>query len=112
MKEVFLVIHLILAIALVVTVLLQRSEGGALGMGGGPGGFMTARGAGDLLSRTTAILAACFFATSLVLTVMSGKGTRSRSILDDAAIPKSQTEAPLKTAPPPAGLPQVPLSDK
>jgi protein translocase SecG subunit len=58
---ILLVLQIIVAIALVGVILLQRSEGGALGMGGGPGGFMTARGAGDLLTRTTAILAAVFF---------------------------------------------------
>lgn len=108
MKEVLLVIHLILAVALVVTVLLQQSEGGALGMGGGPGGLMTNRGAGNLLSRTTAILAACFFATSLILAILSQSGSRSRSILDDAAAAKNKIEAPALPAP----KPQVPLSDK
>ena len=107
MKEVVMVIHLLLAIGLVVTVLLQQSEGGALGIGGGPGGRMTNRGAGNLLSRTTAILAACFFATSLTLAVMSSKGTRSRSVLDEAAT-KNAVTAPAV----PASRPQVPLSDK
>jgi len=61
-------------------VLLQRSEGGGLGIGGGGGaggGFMTARGTANLLTRVTAILAACFFATSLVLAIMAG-GPRKR----------------------------------
>jgi preprotein translocase subunit SecG len=106
MKEVILVIHLILALALVVTVLLQQSEGGALGIGGGPGGLMTNRGAGNLLSRTTAILAACFFATSLILAILSEKGSRARSILDENAAPKTTTEAPAQ----PKSLPEVPLS--
>ncbi len=53
MQTVLLSIHLIVALALVVTILLQRSEGGALGIGGGAGGMMTARGAGDLLTKTT-----------------------------------------------------------
>ncbi|TNE65880.1 MAG: preprotein translocase subunit SecG [Alphaproteobacteria bacterium] len=66
MESVLLVIHLMLAIALVATILLQRSEGGALGIGGG-GGFMTARGAGDALSRTTKWLAIFFLANSLAL---------------------------------------------
>jgi preprotein translocase subunit SecG len=62
MTAVILVIHLLLAIALVCVVLLQRSEGGALGMGGGGGmgGFMTGRATADLLTRTTTVLAACF----------------------------------------------------
>ena len=108
MKDVILVIHVILAIALVVTVLLQRSEGGALGIGNGPGGLLTNRGAANLLSRTTAILAACFFATSLILTVFAQKGSRSRSILDEVNLPKVQSQAPAQ----PAKAPQVPFSDK
>ena len=78
MQEVLLVVHLMLAIAIVITVLLQRSEGGALGMGGGSGGgggggggLMTGREAANLLTRSTAVLAACFFATSLTLTIMA-----------------------------------------
>ncbi|GFO82334.1 MAG: hypothetical protein A49_19610 [Methyloceanibacter sp.] len=64
MTTVILLIHVMIALALVGVVLLQRSEGGALGIGGGGGaggGFMTGRSAGDALTRTTAILAACFF---------------------------------------------------
>lgn len=68
METVLIVIHLMVVVALVVVVLLQRSEGGALGMGGGGGGgFMSARGAANALTRTTAILAAAFFATSIGL---------------------------------------------
>mgnify|MGYP001491236719 CR=1 FL=1 len=58
MATIILIIHLMLAVALVATVLLQRSEGGALGIGGGGDGFMTGRGAGNALTRATAILAA------------------------------------------------------
>jgi preprotein translocase subunit SecG len=65
MSTVLLLIHIMVALALVGVVLLQRSEGGALGIGGGGGGFMTGRSAGNALTKTTAILAACFFATSL-----------------------------------------------
>lgn len=73
--NVLLVVNVFVCIALVGVVLLQRSEGGALGMGGGggPGGFMTARGAGDLLTRTTWILAAVFFLLSITQTVLSGR---------------------------------------
>ena len=88
MESVVLVIHLLIAIGLVGTILLQKSEGGALGMGGGGsggmGGFMSGRAAGDLLTRTTAILAACFFLTSFVLAILSGAGNESKSILDQA----------------------------
>ena len=72
MSTVLLLIHLMIAIALVGVVLLQRSEGGALGIGGGGGGgFMTGRSAGNALTKTTAILAACFFVTSLTLSIMA-----------------------------------------
>ncbi|PPR68916.1 MAG: hypothetical protein CFH02_00758, partial [Alphaproteobacteria bacterium MarineAlpha3_Bin1] len=87
MNSIVLVIHLILAIALVGAVLLQKSEGGALGMGGGGGGggmggFMTGRGAADLLTRTTAILAACFMATSMILAILAADTRTQGSILD------------------------------
>lgn len=72
METVLITIHLMVVLALIGAILLQRSEGGALGIGGGGGGgggFMSARGAGDLLTRTTAILAVAFFATSIGLTL-------------------------------------------
>lgn len=70
MQTVLIVFHLLIVIALVAVVLLQRSEGGALGVGGG-GGFMTGRGQANVLTRATAILAALFFATSLTLTLLA-----------------------------------------
>ena len=71
MTTVLLLIHVMVAIALVGLVLLQRSEGGALGIGGGGGGFMTGRSAGNALTKSTAVLAACFFATSLALSILA-----------------------------------------
>lgn len=81
METVLIVIHLIIVLALVGVVLLQRSEGGGLGIGGGSG-FMTARGAANALTRTTAILAAAFFATSLGLSLIARYGERPTDILD------------------------------
>ena len=99
MIVVLLVIHLVLAIALVGVVLLQRSEGGGLGMGGGGmGGFMTGRATTNLLTRATAILAAAFMATSLTLAILSGSG-RPRSIIDQPT-PESTPAAPARPAPP------------
>ena len=73
METVVLTIHVIIVLALIGVVLLQRSEGGALGMGAGSGGgFMTGRGAANALTRTTSILAALFFATSLGLAFFAG----------------------------------------
>jgi preprotein translocase subunit SecG len=81
METVIIVIHLMIVIALVGVVLLQRSEGGGLGIGGGSG-FMTARGAANALTRSTGILAAAFFATSLVLSVIARYGESPTDILD------------------------------
>jgi len=90
MTTVLLVIHLLLAIALVGIVLLQRSEGGALGMGGGGmGGFMTSRSTANLLTRTTAVLAACFMATSLILAVLATHEQRGAKSLLDQTKPAS-----------------------
>ncbi len=99
MTSVILVIHLILAIALVGIVLLQRSEGGALGMGGGGGGggggmggFMSGRAAADLLTRTTALLAAGFMVTSLTLAILAS-GERTQGSILDKPLPKVETPA-------------------
>lgn len=81
MQTVVIVIHLLIVLALVGVVLIQRSEGGGLGIGGGSG-FMTARGASNALTRTTAILAAAFFATSLLLGIMARFGDSPTDILD------------------------------
>jgi len=97
MQTVLIVIHLLVVIALVGVVLLQRSEGGALGVGGG-GGFMTGRGQANALSRATAILAALFFATSLTMSIIAGWSRAPRSIIDGAA--PASTSAPAgKTLP-------------
>lgn len=81
MQTVIIVIHLLVVIALVGVVLVQRSEGGGLGIGGGSG-FMTARGAANTLTRATGILALAFFATSLTLSIMARYGDRPLDILD------------------------------
>ena len=91
MQTVLIVVHLMIVIALVAVVLLQRSEGGALGVGGGSG-FMTGRGQANVLTRATAILAALFFVTSLSLTILAGFGRGQRSILDGAPAGTSQSE--------------------
>lgn len=71
MTAVLLVLHALITIGLIVLILLQRSEGGALGMGGGPGGLMSGRAAGNILTRGTSILGAAFFVTSISLTVLA-----------------------------------------
>ena len=84
MTTVLIVIHIMLVLALIVLVLLQRSEGGALGIGGGGGGggsFMSARGAADALTKTTTIVAAGFFATSIALGVVANQTNRTEDVL-------------------------------
>ncbi len=85
METVLLVVHLMIAVALVATVLLQKSEGGGLGIGGsggGGGGFLTGRGTANLLTRTTAALAVCFFITSISLTILAERTAREGSVFD------------------------------
>ena len=73
------VVHVLIAITLVGVVLLQKSEGGALGMGGGGmSGFMTGRSTANLLTRTTAVLAGLFFLSSILLVVLSNAGRAPR----------------------------------
>ncbi len=109
MQTVLIVVQLIVSVALVIVVLLQRSEGGALGMGGsgsGLGGFFSPRGAADTLTRTTAILGVMFFVTSLALTVVSLHG-RPQSFLDqNPGAPVSS--APAQKAPSKPNTPALP----
>ena len=100
--------QIVISICLVGVVLLQRSEGGGLvGGGGGPSGMMSVRGAGDLMTRTTWILATAFFVTSLLLTILSGREKGASSVVDrlkiDAVDPNSLNQKP---AAPPAGTAQ------
>jgi preprotein translocase subunit SecG len=80
MQHVVIVIHLMLVLALIGVVLLQKSEGGGLGIGS-TGGFMTSRGTANVLTRATAILAGLFFATSLILSILAGINRKPTSIL-------------------------------
>jgi preprotein translocase subunit SecG len=97
MTTVLIVIHLIVVLALVAVVLLQRSEGGGLGLGGGSGGgvsgFLTGRGQANVLTRATAMLAAAFFVTSLTLSFIAANNRAPRSILD-GAVPAAPGSAP------------------
>src|SRR4051812_44808424 len=80
--NILLVILVIDCVALTGVILLQRSEGGALGMGGGPSGMFTARGAGDLLTRTTAILTVVFFSLSLIISLMAGHSRSGAAVTE------------------------------
>jgi preprotein translocase subunit SecG len=104
---VLLAIHILVAIALVGVILLQKSEGGALGMGGGGmSGFMTGRTTANLLTRATAILAATFMTTSVLLVVMHNREHAPRSILEQSA--PAAPEAPAAPAVP---QPQTPPAE-
>src|SRR6266446_8884835 len=102
-------VHVLIAIALVGVILLQKSEGGALGMGGGGmSGFMTGRSTANLLTRVTAVLAAAFMTTSILLVVLHNRDRAPRSIIDQGApaapvVPQPQTP-PAEPAQPSAPL--------
>ena len=120
MATVLLIIHLFVTLALIGVVLLQRSEGGGLGIGSsqGMGAFMTGRGTANLLTRTTAVLGAMFFALSLALALLGrGTGQAPRSILDGppptvpgASLPLAPSPAPTTPAAPSAPAPAAPPS--
>jgi preprotein translocase subunit SecG len=86
MEAVLITAYLIIVVALIAVILLQRSEGGGLGIGSGnAGGLMTVRGSANLLTRTTAVLATLFFVTAIGLTILTEINRGSRSILEQAA---------------------------
>ena len=97
MQHVVIVIHLMLVLALIGVVLLQRSEGGGLGIGS-TGGFMTSRGTANVLTRATAILAALFFGTSLILSILAGFNRKPTSIIDGSS--SAPTQGAPSSAPP------------
>jgi preprotein translocase subunit SecG len=120
MTTILLVIHLLLAIALIGVVLLQRSEGGALGIGGGgAGSLFTSRGAANVLTRTTAVLAVAFFITSVTLTMLARQEHGPASVFDEVtpATGQPQKQQPaqgtdpsvLPNLPPANPAPQVPV---
>lgn len=84
METILLVILIVIAVAMIGIVLLQRSEGGALGIGGGPSAMFSARGTANLLTRATAVLGALFMILSLVLAILSGGWSERDSVLDAA----------------------------
>jgi preprotein translocase subunit SecG len=101
MREFVIVVHLMIVLAMIGFVLLQKSEGGGLGIGS-TGGFMTSRGTANVLSRTTAYLAGAFFVTSLVLSMLAGLHRAPTSIVQPTA------NAP--AAPSPSSAPATPAA--
>ena len=98
MQTVVIVVHLMIVAAMIATVLLQKSEGGGLGVGGGAG-FMSSRGTANLLTRTTAVLAVGFFLTSLFLSWYPSYDRRPSSIINPAS--QSQPAGPATPVSPP-----------
>ena len=106
MTILLLVVHILIALALVGVILLQKSEGGALGMGGGGmSGFMTGRSTANLLTRVTAGLAVAFFATSILLVVIHNRERAPHSIIDQGS-----PAGPVAPASPAAPVPAAPAA--
>lgn len=99
MENVVLTIHLILAVLLTGVVLLQRSEGGGLGMGGGGGGVMTGRQAANAMTRLTWIFGIALFCTSIALTVIAAQQSTGSSIMDQLGVPEQSQKAPAGNLP-------------
>jgi preprotein translocase subunit SecG len=105
------VVHVLIALTLIGVVLLQKSEGGALGMGGGGmSGFMTGRSTANLLTRTTAILAVLFFSTSIMLVVFGNYGRAPHSIIDSGGPLPGLPGAPLSPSAPTPAIPTAPAA--
>lgn len=108
-QNVVLAIHALIALALVLVVLLQRSEGGGLGMGRSSDGMTSVRGQANLLTRTTAILAAVFFATSIALAVFAGTANKPTPVIPTGpTAPIAPGAAPVPGAPPAPATPAAP----
>lgn len=113
MENVILTVHLILALLLIGVVLLQRSEGGGLGMGGGgAGGVMSGRQAANALSKLTWIIASAFIVTSIALTVVAARNATGGSVVDQLPAASGEVSTPalpdLTMPPPAADAPMTP----
>ena len=108
-----LIVQTLIAVALIATILMQRSEGGGLGVGGSSSGFMTARGAADFLTRSTAVLGGLFIVLSIVMAAFAGAARQPTKIDTSLANSAAPFEAP-KQAPPQQTAPaptQAPTSN-
>jgi len=102
MENVVLIVHLFLALGLIAVVLMQRSEGGGLGIGGG-GGATTGRPAGTALGKLTWILAIAFIITSITLTIIAAQKAAGTSVIDQLGITPPAQNAPADDLIPPGG---------
>ncbi len=105
MDRIIIVIHVMVAITMIAVILLQRSEGGGLGIGGGGGGggmggLMSGRGTHNLLTRSTAVLAAAFMATSITLALLALDRGEPRSIIDELPVEQETPVVPEGPSPP------------
>jgi preprotein translocase subunit SecG len=105
--NILLAFMILVCILMVLVILAQRSEGGALGIGGGPSGFMTARGAGNFLTRTTWILAGLFFICAVIL-IIEGNRERHAAAFENMRVTPMAPSAFKPTTAPPAGAPATP----
>ncbi len=94
MENFVLILNIILAILLIVVVLLQKSEGGALGLGASQDSYISSRSAGSFLTKTTAVIAALFIITSISLTIMSKEEFSSTSVLEKIEENKEDSSEP------------------
>ena len=109
MFQFLLIVQTLVAASLVAVILMQRSEGGGLGVGGSSSGFMTARGAADFLTRATAILGGLFILLSIALAAVAGTSGESTTI-DTSLAREAPAPAPTPTAPAPQQAPAVPIA--
>ena len=86
MLQVLMILHLMVALALVATILLQRADGGALGIGGGAGGMMSSRGSADVLTKATKWLAIVFIGNSLLISVLASNTPQDASVFDEPVV--------------------------
>lgn len=111
MQTLILVFHILLAASLVGVILIQRSEGGGLGLGSGNlGGLMTTRGTANLLTRLTAILATLFFISTIFLALFFKGGHSQKSILDVATESHKKDTLPVQQGAVPSSIPSVPAA--
>ena len=108
LQTILLVAMILISVSLTAVILLQRSEGGALGMGGGPSGFMTARGAGNLLTTTTWWLGAGFVICAISLTILGNVERSNRSVVDADAVGSIALDTAPSTTAAPAPNPATP----
>jgi preprotein translocase subunit SecG len=106
MQTLIIVIHLMLVLTMIGFVLLQKSEGGGLGIGGG-GGFLSSRGTSNVLTRTTGMLAGGFFVTSLILSILAGMHRNPGSILQPAGGTPTAPVSGTPSTPPSGGQPSI-----